>query len=92
MTVLTMPAQPGQHTDAVLRPLPWRRMAWVTWRLHRATLISVLAVLGAVAVFLVIAGLKIHHNYATLIACKPVQFYRLPEPEQRFQQHRLDRR
>ena len=71
MSVLTMPAQPGQETDAILRPLPWRRMAWVTWRLHRGTLISVLAVLGAVAVFLVTAGLKIHHNYATLIACKP---------------------
>ena len=44
MTVLTMPAQPGQ--DHAPRPLPWRRMAWVTWRQHRATLISLPAVLA----------------------------------------------
>jgi hypothetical protein len=67
VTVLTMPAQPGQSTAS--RPLPWRRMAWVTWRQHRATLISVPAVLGAVAVFLVIVGLKVHHDYAALVHC-----------------------
>jgi hypothetical protein len=71
MTVLTMPAQPGQDAADQLRPLPWRRMAWVSWRLHRGTLISVPAVLAAVAVFLLIAGMKIHHNYAVLTACKP---------------------
>ncbi len=69
MTVLTMPAEPSQ--DITLRPVPWRRMAWVTWRQHRPTLISVPAVLGAVAVFLWIAGLKIHHDYAALTACHP---------------------
>ena len=69
MTVLTMPAPPSQ--DAGLRPVPWRRMAWVTWRQHRPTLISVPVVLGAVAVFLWIAGLKIHHDYAALTACHP---------------------
>jgi len=69
MTVLTIPAQPSQAT--VLRPVPWRRMAWVTWRQHRPTLISVPALLGAVAVFLLIAGLKIHHDYAVLTACHP---------------------
>jgi hypothetical protein len=37
MTMLTLPA-PNQGT--VPRPLPWRRMAWVTWRQQRATLIS----------------------------------------------------
>ena len=46
-------------------------MAWVTWRQHRPTLISVPAVLGAVALFLLIAGLKIHHDYAVLTACHP---------------------
>jgi ABC-type transport system involved in multi-copper enzyme maturation permease subunit len=70
MTVLTMPAQPAQDTAAP-RPVPWRRMIWVTWRQHRAMLISVLAVLGAIAVFLWIAGLWIHHNYAVMTACHP---------------------
>jgi hypothetical protein len=69
MTVFTMPAQPGQ--DRAPRPLPWRRMAWVTWRQHRATLISLPAVLAAVSVFLLVAGLKIHHDYAVLTACRP---------------------
>jgi len=71
MTVLTVPAQPGQ--DYAPRPLPWRRMAWVTWRQHRATLISLPAVLAAVSAFLLIAGLKIHHDYAVMTACRPVQ-------------------
>jgi hypothetical protein len=71
MTVLTMPAQPGQ--DRARRPLPWRRMAWVTWRQHRATLISLPAVLAAVSVFLLVAGLKIHHDYAVLTTCRPFQ-------------------
>ena len=59
MTVLTIPTRPSRN--AGLRPVPWRRMAWVTWRQHRPTLISLPVVLGAVAVFLWIAGLKIHH-------------------------------
>jgi hypothetical protein len=67
MTVLAMPAQPNQDTGP--RPLPWRRMAWVTWRQQRATLISVPAVLGAVAIFLVVVGLKVHHDYAAIVNC-----------------------
>jgi hypothetical protein len=70
MTVLTMPAQPAQ--DSTLRPVPWRRMAWVTWRQHRPTLITVPALLGAVAVFLWIAGLKIRHDYAAMAGCPPL--------------------
>ena len=45
MTALTTPARP-KH-DAGLRPVPWRRMAWVTWRQHRAALIGVAVFLGA---------------------------------------------
>ena len=64
MTVLTMPARPGH--DTAPPPVPWRRMVWVTWRQHRATMISVPAVLGALALFLLFAGLKVHHDYAVL--------------------------
>ncbi len=70
MTVLSMPAHPARDTG--LRPMPWRRMAWVTWRQQRPALISVPALLGAVAVFLLIAGLWVHHNYAVLTACQPL--------------------
>jgi len=71
MSVLTLPAQPGSDTGAAPPPLPWRRMVWVTWRQHRALLISLPAVLGAVAVFLLIAGLRVHHDYAAIAACPP---------------------
>jgi hypothetical protein len=62
MTALTMPARP-KH-EAGLRPVPWRRMAWVTWRQHRAALGGVAVFLGALAVYLWLTGLQIHHAYA----------------------------
>jgi hypothetical protein len=67
MTALTMPARPGE--DARLRPLPLRRMAWATWRQHRAALGAVAAFLGAVAVYLWLTGLQMHHAEATY--CHP---------------------
>ena len=63
MTALTMPARP-KH-DAGLRPVPWPRMVWVTWRQHRIALAGVAVLLGALAVYLSLAGLQIHHAYAT---------------------------
>ena len=68
MTALTIPARPEQ--DAGLRPVPWPRMVWVTWRQHRVALAGVAVLLGALAVYLWIAGLQIHHAYAT--DCHPV--------------------
>jgi hypothetical protein len=46
-------------------------MIWVTWRQHRGMLTGVTAVLAAVSVFLLVAGLKFHHDYAALINCHP---------------------
>ncbi len=62
MTALTMPARPGHDTR--LRPVPWRRMAWVTWRQHRAALAGVAAFLSALAVYLWLTGLQMHHAEA----------------------------
>src|SRR5487761_612736 len=71
MTTLAVPARPEE--DASLRPVPWRRMAWVTWRQHRIALAGVAVFLGALAVCLWLAGLKTHHAYAALVAaCRPV--------------------
>ena len=67
MTALTVSARPQEDTG--LQPVPWRRMAWVTWRQHRAALAGVAGLLGALAVYLWITGLQIHHSYAT--ACHP---------------------
>ena len=62
MTALTVPARPEQ--DASPRPVPWRRMAWVTWRQHRIALAGVAVFLGVLAVCLWLAGRQLHHAYA----------------------------
>jgi hypothetical protein len=64
-----MAARAGR--DASLRPLPWRRMAWVTWRQHRITLAGVVALFGAAGVYLLITGLQMHDAYAAVTACRP---------------------
>jgi hypothetical protein len=70
MTVLTMPARP-EH-DASPRPVPWRRMAWVTWRQHRLALAGLAAFLGGLSLCLWRVGLGLHHAYAVAAACRPV--------------------
>ena len=67
MTTLRMPARPDADGEASPRPLPWRRMAWVTWRQHRFALAGVAVLLGALAVWLWIMGLPLHHAYAAAI-------------------------
>ncbi len=69
MTALTVPALPGE--DASLRPLPWRRMAWVTWRQHRFALAGAAALLGVLAVYLWLTGSSIHHAWTAAVACHP---------------------
>jgi hypothetical protein len=70
MTALTVPARPEEDTS--LQPVPWRRMAWVTWRQHRITLAGVAVFLGALAVCLWKVGLGLHQAYAAAVACHPV--------------------
>ena len=70
MTAATLPARPDQD-DARLRPLPWRRMAGVTWRQHRIALAGVAVLLGALAVWLWLMGLPLHHAYVAAAACRP---------------------
>jgi hypothetical protein len=69
MTALTVPARPAEGASP--RPLPWRRMAWVTWRHHRIALGGVAVFLGVLALWLWITGLQLHHAYAAAIACHP---------------------
>ena len=69
MTVLTTPAQPGRGRG--LRPVPWRRMAWVTWRQHRLAIAGVAAFLGVLALYLLIEGLPIRSAHAAVTACHP---------------------
>jgi len=69
MNATMMTARPEE--DARLRPVPWRRMAWVTWRQHRLALGGVAALLGALAMWLWIVGRHLHHVYAAATACHP---------------------
>ena len=69
MTTLTVPARPDR--DASLRPLPWRRMAWVTWRQHRLSVAGVAALFGVATLSLLIRGLPMHQAYAAVAACRP---------------------
>jgi hypothetical protein len=70
MTAATKPAR-RDSGDALLPPLPWRRMAGVTWRQHRIALTGVAALLGALAVCLWLAGTRVHDAYAAAAACQP---------------------
>jgi hypothetical protein len=70
MTARTTLARPDSG-DAGLRPLPWRRMAGVTWRQHRIALAGVAVLLGALAVWLWSAGTSVHNAYAAAVACHP---------------------
>jgi hypothetical protein len=72
MTVRTMPVRPGRDTGAAQGPAPWPGMLWVTWRQHRGLLISVLATFAVAVAGTLIAGLKIHRDYAIVAACHPV--------------------
>lgn len=65
MTTLTA------RSPSVLQPVPWRGMAWVTWRQHRLLLAGVATTFATVAVYLSIMGLQIHDAYATLTTCHP---------------------
>src|SRR5579862_5097606 len=76
MTTLSTLAAPARSDeDATLQPMPWRRMAWVTWRQHRTALIGVAVLFVAIAVGLWVAGLQLHHAYAAAIACHPASSF-----------------
>jgi hypothetical protein len=67
MTTPTLLA-PG---PATVRPVPWRKLAWVTWSHHRATVLATVSVLGLVAVYLVITGVQMRSAWHTVQACTP---------------------
>jgi len=71
VTALTTPSRPDSEDDADPRPLPWRRMAGVTWRQHRIALAGVAVLLGALAVWLWIQGTSVHHAWDAATACHP---------------------
>ncbi len=67
MTTLTTPAQPGQ--DKSLRPVPWRRLGWVSWRQHRFSVVGAAVFLVVLAAYLLIMGLRVRSGYASVASC-----------------------
>ena len=69
LAALKEAARPDQ--DANLRPIPWRRMAWVIWRQHRTALTGLAVLLIAISVGFWVIGLRLHHAYIAAISCHP---------------------
>jgi ABC-2 family transporter protein len=69
MTVAIAPTAPTRTED--VKPLPWRRMAWVIWRQHRLALTGVVLLLGVLAVYLWLSGRQVHQAFAAATACHP---------------------
>jgi ABC-type transport system involved in multi-copper enzyme maturation permease subunit len=69
MTGLAGAARPEEEPG--LRAVPWRRMAWVTWRQHWLALVGMAAFLGILAVYVWIAGVRLHHAYTAATTCNP---------------------
>jgi hypothetical protein len=53
------------------RPVPWSRLANVTWRQHRTALTGAAAFLGLISLYLLIMGLAINSAYAKVASCQP---------------------
>jgi hypothetical protein len=67
MTALSTPAPPRR--DTTIRPVPWRRLAWVSWRQYRFSAVGTAALLGAIALYLLIMGQRIRSGYAAVASC-----------------------
>jgi hypothetical protein len=67
MTTLSTPAPSRQNTRT--QPVPWRRLAWVSWRQYRVPAAGTAAFLAVLAVYLLIMGLRIRGGYATTALC-----------------------
>jgi hypothetical protein len=52
-------------------PVPWRALAWVTWRRYRTTLAATTGVLAVIGVYLLVDGARMRSVYATYLACTP---------------------
>jgi hypothetical protein len=68
MTAVAVPAPPASGP----RPVPWTKLAWVTWRQHRVALLGVAVLLGGLGLYLLIMGLKIHSAYTAVASCHPL--------------------
>jgi hypothetical protein len=69
MTTVSSPA--SSRGRARMRPVRWRRLAWVSWRQYRLSAAGLVAFLGVLALYLLIMGLKFRSAYDAAAACSP---------------------
>ncbi len=75
---MTATAIPGRRAGAAVRPVPWTRLAWVTWRQYRAALAGAVALLVVIAAYLAYMGWEIHRAYDSFTACLPASLRGVP--------------
>jgi hypothetical protein len=51
--------------------VPWRQLAWASWRQSRVGLTGCAALLGVLALYLLIEGLRMRSGYASVASCHP---------------------
>jgi hypothetical protein len=54
-----------------VRPIPWPRLVWVTWRRQRTTILATLTLLGLLAIYLLVTGMQMRSAWHTVQACTP---------------------
>jgi len=82
MSTGTTTAGPG--TIAARRPVPWRSIGWVTLRQRRGAIIGVSALLGSIAVYLLVMGIIQNNADAAVTACHPAAAVRCQRLAQDF--------
>jgi len=65
----------SSYPEESLRPMPWRRMAWVTWRQHRSALLGVAVLFVGISLGLWLAGVHLHNAYAAAVTCRPASSF-----------------
>jgi hypothetical protein len=78
MTTLKTPAPAPPRRDTGIRPVPWRHLAWVSWRQYRLSAAGAAIFLGALAVYLLLMGLRIRSGYAIVASCPPMGSHQSP--------------
>jgi hypothetical protein len=58
----------GREDRRAAPRVPWRSLAWVAWREHRAAIIALLAAFAGTAVLLLVSGLIDHAVYASYVS------------------------
>lgn len=81
---MTATATPEPPASVGPRPVPWPSLAWVTLRQRRTAIIGVSALLGVIAVYLLVMAIIQNNAYAAVTACHPATSIRCSQLAQAF--------